>query len=178
MRPYTPLEPSGRDIHPRGLPCSQPDDPFARDEVERWAIIAWLRKACTTILPMGSERQGRLSVGGNIPDERHVAHMHDLRSVVPESIMPGYPFRPQRVSTIGHAERLKTCEVGVPHTDDMIANAKSDLSGSLIPRLKASRSSPALSERRSVIDGDPSHVSGSRRDCSSAMLGTLVDFAT
>ena len=42
----------------------------------------------------GSKRTGPdlARVGGRYSDEWHVAHLTIPRSVVPESVMPGYPF--------------------------------------------------------------------------------------
>ena len=62
-------------------------------------------------------------------DAWHVAHMVDPRSVVPESIMPPYAFlldRDLHASDIAaHLETLRT--VGVPYTDEMVAQARADL---------------------------------------------------
>ena len=55
--------------------------------------------------------------------------MRNPRSVVPASIMPGYPFLEQTPLSVPHiAEDLAVLSLeGVPYSDEMIANALSDL---------------------------------------------------
>ena len=187
MRPYTPLELAGRDIYIREgcYVCHSQMIRSLRDEVERYGHYSLAAESMYDHpFQWGSERQGPdLSrVGGKYSDEWHVAHMHDPRSVVPESIMPGYPFLARsELNYQDIAERLKTLrEVGVPYTDDMIANAKADLERQLDPAAEGVKEFlqryPKAQVRR--FDGDPSHVS--ELDAVIAylqMLGTLVDFA-
>src|SRR6478752_5146855 len=101
MRPYTPLELAGRNIYIREgcyLCHSQMIRPF-RDEVERYGHYSLAAESMYDHpFQWGSKRTGPdlARVGGKYSDGWHVAHMHDPRSVVPESIMPGYPFLAQR----------------------------------------------------------------------------------
>ena len=187
MRPYTPLELAGRDIYIREgcYVCHSQMIRSLRDEVERYGHYSLAAESMYDHpFQWGSERQGPdlARVGGKYSDEWHVAHMHDPRSVVPESIMPGYPFLARsELNYQDIAERLKTLrEVGVPYTDDMIANAKADLERQLDPAAEGLKEFlqryPKAQVRR--FDGDPSHVS--ELDAVIAylqMLGTLVDFA-
>ena len=187
MRPYTPLELAGRDIYIREgcYVCHSQMIRSLRDEVERYGHYSLAAESMYDHpFQWGSERQGPdlARVGGKYSDEWHVAHMHDPRSVVPELIMPGYPFLARsELNYQDIAERLKTLrEVGVPYTDDMIANAKADLERQLDPAAEGVKEFlqryPKAQVRR--FDGDPSHVS--ELDAVIAylqMLGTLVDFA-
>src|SRR5664280_2864379 len=134
VRPYTPLELAGRNIFVREgcyLCHSQMIRPL-RDEVERYGHYSLAAESMYDHpFQWGSKRTGPdlARVGGKYSDDWHVAHMTNPRAVVPESIMPGYPFLGQRKLEYGDiAERLKTLrEVGVPYSDDMIKNAKADL---------------------------------------------------
>ncbi|MCL6608054.1 MAG: cytochrome-c oxidase, cbb3-type subunit II [Geminicoccaceae bacterium] len=134
VRPYSPLELAGRNIYIREgcYTChSQMIRPF-RDEVERYGHYSLAAESMYDHpFQWGSKRTGPdlARVGGKYSNEWHVAHMVAPRSVVPESIMPGYPFlleRELRFSDV--ADHLRTLRmVGVPYTDEMIANAEADL---------------------------------------------------
>src|SRR5215213_6595413 len=95
LRPYTPLELAGRAIYIREgcYTChSQMVRPL-RDEVERYGHYSLAAESMYDHpFQWGSKRTGPdlARVGGKYSDEWHVAHMKDPRSVVPESIMPGY----------------------------------------------------------------------------------------
>ena len=134
MRPYTPLELAGpQHLRPRGLlPLPQPDDP---PDARRGGALRPLLLAAESMydhpFQWGSKRTGPdlARVGGRYSDEWHVQHLIDPRSVVPASIMPGYPHLAAtdlRTKDIG--DDLKAnADVGVPYTDEMIANALADL---------------------------------------------------
>src|SRR6476646_9897467 len=168
VRPYTPLELAGRNVYVREgcyLCHSQMIRPL-RDEVERYGNYSLAAESMYDHpFQWGSKRTGPdlARVGAKYSDGWHVAHMHDPRSVVPESIMPGYPFLARsELNYQDIAERLKTLrEVGVPYTDDMIANAKADLERQLDPAAEGVKEFlqryPKAQVRR--FDGDPSHVS-------------------
>jgi cytochrome c oxidase cbb3-type subunit 2 len=130
----------------------------------------------------GSKRTGPdlARVGGKYSNEWHVAHLLSPRSVVPESIMPSYPFllRPLDYRHIGDhlaANRV----VGVPYSDEMIAKARTDLEAQSDP----DADTEALLKRypKAVIanfDGDARVVT--ELDALVAylqMLGTLVKFS-
>ena len=121
MRPYSPLELAGRDIYIREgcYVChSQQIRPF-RDELERYGHYSLAAESMYDHpFQWGSKRTGPdlARVGGKYSNDWHVAHMVNPRALVPESIMPGYPFmkdRPLDYSDI--AKRLKANRVvGVP----------------------------------------------------------------
>src|ERR1700741_4633528 len=97
MRPYTPLELEGRDIYVREgcyLCHSQMIRPL-RDEVERYGHYS-LAPGSMYDHPFqwGSKRTGPdlARVGAKYSDDWHVRHLIDPRAIVPQSVMPGYPF--------------------------------------------------------------------------------------
>jgi cytochrome c oxidase cbb3-type subunit II len=139
VRPYSPLELMGRNIYIREgcyLCHSQQVRPF-KDEVERYGHYSLAAESMYDHpFQWGSKRTGPdlARVGGKYSNDWHVAHLADPRAVVPESVMPSYPFldRPLRYHDI--AAHLKTNRiVGVPYTDDQIANAKADLEAQASP---------------------------------------------
>ena len=184
MRPYTPLELAGRDIYIREgcYVChSQMIRPF-RDEVERYGHYSLAAESMYDHpFQWGSKRTGPdlARVGGRYSDEWHAQHLKDPKSVVPESIMPRYSFlaenalNPQAIS--GHLKA--NAAVGVPYTDEMIANAMADLMAQADP----DADTDGLEERYDKIsirdfDGNPDALT--EMDALIAylqMLGTLVD---
>ncbi|MEM9330893.1 MAG: cytochrome-c oxidase, cbb3-type subunit II [Pseudomonadota bacterium] len=184
MRPYTPLELAGRDIYIREgcYVChSQMIRPF-RDEVERYGHYSLAAESMYDHpFQWGSKRTGPdlARVGGRYSDEWHVQHLKDPKSVVPESIMPKYSFlasTPLSFEAIeGHLKANQM--VGVPYSDEMIANAEADLMAQANP----DADTDGLEERYQKIsirdfDGDPRLIS--EMDALVAylqMLGTLVD---
>ena len=134
MRPYTPLELAGRNIYVREgcyLCHSQMIRPF-RDELERYGHYSLAAESMYDHpFQWGSKRTGPdlARVGGRYSDEWHVAHLTDPRSIVPESVMPAYAFLAD--APLDSSQLVNDLEanriVGVPYTDDMIANALVDL---------------------------------------------------
>ena len=185
VRPYTPLEQMGRNIYVREgcyLCHSQMIRPF-RDEVERYGHYSLAAESMYDHpFQWGSKRTGPdlARVGGKYSNDWHVTHMIDPRSVVPESIMPGYPFMMRDLGADdvqAHLEALRI--VGVPYSDDMVLNAAIDLAAQADPEADHE---PLLARYPKAVigdfDGDPSRVS--EMDALVAylqMLGTLVDFA-
>src|SRR6476469_6468561 len=97
MRPYTPLEQAGRDIYIREgcYLCHSQMIRTLRDEVERYGHYSLAAESMYDHpFQWGSKRTGPdlARVGAKYSDAWHQAHMADPRSVVPASVMPGYPF--------------------------------------------------------------------------------------
>jgi cytochrome c oxidase cbb3-type subunit II len=188
MRPYTPLELVGRNIYVREgcYVChSQMIRPF-RDETERYGHYSLAAESMFDHpFQWGSKRTGPdlARVGNKYSDDWHREHLTNPRSVVPESIMPGYSFLAQtEVDTKYIDEHLiANRRVGVPYTDEMIANAKADL---LAQASDNGNGAEALMKRypKAQIrdyDGNPNKLT--EMDALVAylqMLGTLVDFST
>src|SRR5262249_14431358 len=97
MRPYSPLELAGRDIYVREgcYLCHSQMIRTLKDEAERYGHYSLAAESMYDHpFQWGSKRTGPdlARVGGKYSDEWHAAHLKNPRSVVPESIMPGYPF--------------------------------------------------------------------------------------
>ena len=187
MRPYTPLELKGRNIYIREgcYVChSQMVRPF-RDEVERYGHYSLAAESMYDHpFQWGSKRTGPdlARVGGRYSDEWHVQHLLDPRSVVPESIMPGYAFLAETdIRTDDAGDHLKANRaVGVPYSDDMIANAVADMKAQVDPDADGVEDLQARYPKTQVrdFDGNPDRLT--EMDALVAylqMLGTLVDFS-
>ena len=136
VRPYTGLELAGRDVYLREgcyLCHSQMVRPF-RDEKERYGHYSLASESMYDHpFQWGSKRTGPdlARVGGKYSDEWHIKHLIAPRSVVPESVMPNYPWLVDakldgdRVTTSMNAMR----KLGVPYTDGDIAAAKDEVAG-------------------------------------------------
>jgi cytochrome c oxidase cbb3-type subunit 2 len=130
VRPYTALELAGRDIYQREgcYTChSQMVRPF-RDEKERYGHYSLASESMFDHpFQWGSKRTGpdMARLGGKYSDEWHRAHLRAPRSVVPESIMPNYPWldkgAPDPSTIQAHMEGLRA--IGVPYSDEDIAAA-------------------------------------------------------
>lgn len=138
VKPYTPLELEGRDLYIREgcVSChSQMIRPF-RSETERYGEYS---KAGEFVYDRpflwGSKRTGpdlaREGVkgkpfNGGRSDDWHFNHMWDPTSTSSGSIMPRYPWliknELDKSNTVAKMEALAT--LGVPYTDDDIANAE------------------------------------------------------
>ncbi|MBS8261148.1 MULTISPECIES: cytochrome-c oxidase, cbb3-type subunit II [Roseibium] len=187
VRPYTPLELVGRNIYIREgcyLCHSQMIRPM-RDELERYGHFSLAAESMYDHpFQWGSKRTGPdlARVGGKYSDDWHVEHLIDPRSVVPVSIMPGYPFLAEtKLSTRGMGDHLKTnVLVGVPYTEEQIASASRDVLGQAMPDTDASDEFMERYPTAMVrdFDGNPKEVT--EMDALVAylqMLGTMVDFS-
>ena len=186
MRPYSPLELAGRNIYIREgcYVChSQMIRPF-RDEVERYGHYSLAAESMYDHpFQWGSKRTGPdlARVGGRYSDEWHVDHFVDPQSVVPESVMPKYAFL-KRTPIDGKyiADLMATHRlVGVPYTDEMIAEAHADFRVQVDPLGDADgllERYPGAQVRN--FDGEPGISEMDALIAYMQMLGTLVDFST
>lgn len=192
MRPYTPLELTGREIYVREgcyLCHSQMIRPM-RDEVERYGHYSLAAESMYDHpFQWGSKRTGPdlARVGGRYSDDWHVDHMRDPQSVVPVSIMPKYGFLERKMIDGKYIDDLMATYalVGVPYTKDMIASAKADFAAQADPdsdndglqaRYSETFGSPAINVRN--FDGQPGVSEADALISYLQMLGTLVDFST
>ena len=186
VRPYSPLELAGRDIYIREgcYVChSQMIRPM-RDEVERYGHYSLAAESkYDHPFQWGSKRTGPdlARVGGRYSDAWHVAHMHNPRDLVPESIMPGYPFlaeasvSPDRIQDEMRAQRA----TGVPYSDEMIAAAPADFRAQADPDADASGLEaryPGAQQRN--FDRRPGVSEMDALIAYLQVLGTMVDFST
>ncbi|HCN65673.1 MAG TPA: cytochrome-c oxidase, cbb3-type subunit II [Pseudomonas sp.] len=136
MKPRNALELEGRDVYIANgcVGChSQMIRPF-RAETERYGHYSVAGESVWDHpFLWGSKRTGPdlARVGGRYSDDWHRAHLYNPRNVVPESIMPAYPFLVER--KLDGKETAKKMEVlrtlGVPYTDADIAGAKDAVKG-------------------------------------------------
>ncbi|MBN8995021.1 MAG: cytochrome-c oxidase, cbb3-type subunit II [Rhizobiales bacterium] len=188
MRVYTPLELAGRNIYIREgcYACHSQMIRTLRDEVERYGSYS-LAVESQYDHPMlwGSKRTGPdlARIGGKYSDQWQVAHLRNPRDVVPESVMPEYAFLARaslRVDDLpAHLAALK--RLGVPYSDEMIANAASDAFGQASPdsdKASGVRARYGDATLVSLFDGDPRAVT--EMDALVAylqVLGRLTDVA-
>jgi len=136
LKPYTALQLEGRDIYVSEgcYVChSQMIRPF-RAETERYGHYSVAGEfVYDRPFQWGSKRTGPdlARVGGRYSDDWHRVHLINPRDVVPESVMPGYPWLAKNKldpSLIQKKMRvLRT--LGHPYSDEEIKNAPGELEG-------------------------------------------------
>lgn len=186
VRPYSPLELAGRNIYVREgcYNChSQMIRPM-RDEVERYGHYSLAAESMYDHpFQWGSKRTGPdlARVGQRYSNEWHVQHLVDPRSVVPESVMPGYSFLlSSELRTDDIVAHLKANRaVGVPYDDAMIEAAEADMRAQADPDADWDGLLARYPKAQTGdFDGDPRALT--EMDALIAymqMLGTLVDFS-
>ena len=136
LKPYSALRLEGRDIYVREscYVChSQMIRPF-RAETERYGHYSVAGEyVYDRPFQWGSKRTGPdlHRVGGLYSDDWHRVHLISPRDVVPESIMPGYPWlegEPLDDSDI-QAKMRTLRRLGVPYSDEQIESAPQALEG-------------------------------------------------
>ncbi|KPK40644.1 MAG: peptidase S41 [Gammaproteobacteria bacterium SG8_47] len=188
IRPYTPLEIRGRDIYMREgcyLCHSQMVRPF-RDEMLRYGHYSLAAESqYDHPFQWGSKRTGPdlARVGGKYSNQWHTQHLVAPRSVVPESIMPNYPWLLEnRLDFSDIQQRMKAlATVGVPYSltsDEYEANVKR-FGKETADLLDINRGQENLiaQARSGNYDGNSSDIT--EMDALVAylqMLGTMVDF--
>jgi cytochrome c oxidase cbb3-type subunit 2 len=155
-----------------------------RDEVERYGHFSLAAESMYDHpFQWGSKRTGPdlARVGAKYSDQWHVTHLMDPRSIVPQSVMPGYSFLAEAEVDASTIEaHLKTNRmVGVPYTDDQIANAEADLRAQADPDdagvdAFAKRYPKAVVRNFDGKAGPPTEMDALVAYLQ--MLGTLVDF--
>ncbi|MBW6507199.1 MAG: cytochrome-c oxidase, cbb3-type subunit II [Rhodobacteraceae bacterium] len=186
VRPYTPLEITGRQIYIREgcYNChSQMIRPM-RDEVQRYGHYSLAAESMYDHpFQWGSKRTGPdlARVGGRYSDEWQVGHLTNPQSVVPESVMPKYGFLLNATIDATYIEdRLKTeALVGVPYTAEMIAAAQADFVAQVDPNADSSgllARYPKAQVRN--FDGQPELTEMDALVAYLQVLGTMVDFST
>jgi len=136
LKPYTPLQLTGRDIYLREgcYNChSQMIRPL-RAETERYGHYSVAGEfVYDHPFQWGSKRTGPdlQRVGGRYSDEWHRLHLNQPRDVVPESNMPAYPWLASADANAADiAAKMRALRiVGVPYTDEEISTAKGQVQG-------------------------------------------------
>jgi cytochrome c oxidase cbb3-type subunit II len=136
LKPYTPLQLEGRDIYIREgcVGChSQMIRPF-RAETERYGHYSVAGEfVYDRPFLWGSKRTGPdlHRVGGRYSDDWHRVHLTNPRDVVPESIMPAYPWLAENaLDGSDIQDKMKTLVMlGHPYSDAEIEAAPASLEG-------------------------------------------------
>jgi cytochrome c oxidase cbb3-type subunit 2 len=136
LKPYTALQLAGRDVYEREgcYNChSQMIRPF-RAETLRYGHYSMAGEfVYDHPFQWGSKRTGPdlHRVGGKYSDQWQITHLNNPRDLVPESIMPAYPWLSKNLvdadTLPAHMKGLRT--VGVPYTDEDIAGAAEAVRG-------------------------------------------------
>ncbi len=136
-KPYGAVELAGRDIYIRegcGVCHSQQIRPLLA-EVKRYGQYT---RAGETVYDRpflwGSKRTGPdlQRIGGRYSDVWHELHLIDPRSVVPNSIMPAYPWLAKQAANAAADIQRKMIvlrRLGHPYTDEQIETAPNKLDG-------------------------------------------------
>ena len=136
LEPYTALQLAGRDIYTREgcYNChSQMIRPFRAETLRYGHYSVAGESVYDHPFQWGSKRTGPdlARVGGKYSDDWQRIHLNNPRDVVPESIMPAYPWletTPVDADVMpAHMRALRT--VGVPYTDAQIAGAVDEVKG-------------------------------------------------
>ncbi|MCB1775860.1 MAG: cytochrome-c oxidase, cbb3-type subunit II [Candidatus Competibacteraceae bacterium] len=188
VRPYTPLEIRGRDIYVREgcyLCHSQQIRPF-RDEWLRYGHYSLAAESqYDHPFQWGSKRTGPdlARLGGKYSDQWHVQHLKAPRSVVPQSIMPNYPWLLDNdldYKDVG--SRMRALRItGVPYS---VTQAEYDANvqkygQAIADQLDISKAQDSLLQqaREKNFDGLPDRITEMEALIAYLqVLGTMVDF--
>lgn len=188
VRPYTPLELRGRDIYQREgcyLCHSQMIRPF-RDEMLRYGHYSLAAESqYDHPFQWGSKRTGPdlARVGNKYSNEWHVAHLLDPRAVVPESIMPGYPWLMEPLQYADVADRMRALKfAGVPYSE---SQEEYDANVTKFGQAAADRLNILRAEQNLVQQAQAGNYDGDRSRLTEMdalvaylqVLGTMVDFS-
>jgi cytochrome c oxidase cbb3-type subunit 2 len=189
IRPYTPLELRGRDIYQREgcYVChSQQIRPF-RDELLRYGHYSLAAESqYDHPFQWGSKRTGPdlARVGGKYSNQWQVQHLTAPRSVVPESVMPNYPWLLDNdldySDVVGRMQALK--HTGVPYSksqeeyDANVATFGEDVARIL--DINLAEENLLAQARDNDYDGLPNRITEMEALVAYLqVLGTMVDFS-
>ncbi len=188
VRPYTALEQLGRDIYIREgcYNChSQMIRPF-RDEALRYGHYSLAAESqYDHPFQWGSKRTGPdlARVGGKYSSAWHAKHLKKPTSVVPESIMPNYPWLDDELDISDVKEKMAALKaVGVPYSLSSIEyEANVEQFGESVAKKLVINSAEKSIESQSKLgnfDGNPDKLT--EMDALVAylqVLGTMIDFS-
>lgn len=189
VRPYTPLEQRGRDIYVREgcYTChSQMIRPF-RDEDMRYGHYSLAAESqYDHPFQWGSKRTGPdlARVGGKYSNAWQTQHLNNPRDVVPESIMPSYPWLLK--NDLDYADidaRMRALRtVGVPYStnDEEYAANVEKFGAEVAEMLDINKAEKNLLAQAQSQNWDGDNTKLSEMDALVAylqVLGTMVDFS-
>ena len=189
VRPYSPLELRGRDIYQREgcyLCHSQMIRPF-RDEWLRYGHYSLAAESkFDHPFQWGSKRTGPdlARVGNKYSNEWHVAHMVNPRDVVPQSIMPNYPWLLDTDLDFSDVQsRMRALKMtGVPYSESQEEYDSNvvEFGVDVADQLDILQAEENLMEQALANDYDGQRDRITEMDAMIAylqMLGTMVDFS-
>ena len=189
VRPYTPLEQRGRDIYVREgcYTChSQMIRPF-RDEDMRYGHYSLAAESqYDHPFQWGSKRTGPdlARVGGKYSNAWQTQHLNNPRDVVPESIMPSYPWLLKNDLDYSDIDaRMRTLRtVGVPYSinDEEYAANVEKFGTEVAEMLDIDKAEKNLLAQAQSQNWDGDNTKLSEMDALVAylqVLGTMVDFS-
>jgi cytochrome c oxidase cbb3-type subunit 2 len=189
VRPYTPLEQRGRDIYVREgcYTChSQMIRPF-RDEDMRYGHYSLAAESqYDHPFQWGSKRTGPdlARVGGKYSNAWQTQHLNNPRDVVPESIMPSYPWLLKNDLDYSDIDaRMRTLRtVGVPYSinDEEYAANVEKFGTEVAEMLDINKAEKNLLAQAQSQNWDGNNTKLSEMDALVAylqVLGTMVDFS-
>jgi cytochrome c oxidase cbb3-type subunit 2 len=189
VRPYTPLEQRGRDIYVREgcYTChSQMIRPF-RDEDMRYGHYSLAAESqYDHPFQWGSKRTGPdlARVGGKYSNAWQTQHLNNPRDVVPESIMPSYPWLLKNDLDYSDIDaRMRTLRtVGVPYSinDEEYAANVEKFGTEVAEMLDINKAEKNLLAQAQSQNWDGDNTKLSEMDALVAylqVLGTMVDFS-
>jgi cytochrome c oxidase cbb3-type subunit 2 len=189
VRPYTPLEQRGRDIYVREgcYTChSQMIRPF-RDEDMRYGHYSLAAESqYDHPFQWGSKRTGPdlARVGGKYSNAWQTQHLNNPRDVVPESIMPSYPWL--LTSDLDYSDieaRMRALRtVGVPYSlnDEEYAANVEKFGAEIAEMLDINKAEKNLLAQAQSQNWDGDNTRLTEMDAMVAylqVLGTMVDFS-
>jgi cytochrome c oxidase cbb3-type subunit I/II len=159
-RPYSALEQAGRDLYVKEgcYVChSQQIRPIV-SEVLRYGKASTIEESMYDHpFQWGSKRTGPdlARVGKKYPHLWHFRHMMDPRSVTPNSIMPNYPWLVENnLDFLVLRKKLSVLRnLGVPYTDDQVANAdmQAEAQAQQIAKELESQGGPQGLEKKEIV---------------------------
>jgi cytochrome c oxidase cbb3-type subunit 2 len=136
LKPYTALQLAGRDIYTREgcYNChSQMIRPFKAETLRYGHYSVAGEFVYDRPFQWGSKRTGPdlHRVGGRYSDEWHRIHLINPRDLVPESVMPAYPWLEENlVDAKNMPAHMRALQIaGVPYTDEEIRNSANEVFG-------------------------------------------------
>jgi cytochrome c oxidase cbb3-type subunit 2 len=189
VRPYSALELRGRDIYQREgcyLCHSQMIRPF-RDEWLRYGHYSLAAESkYDHPFQWGSKRTGPdlARVGGKYSNEWHVAHLVNPRDVVPQSIMPNYPWLLETELDFSDVQdRMRALKkTGVPYSETQreLQRNIDEFGAEVAARLDILRAEETLMQQALANNYDGQRARITEMDALVAylqVLGTMVDFS-